>query len=74
MAWAIGTRPCKGRQLFQAGIAELERGQLAAAERSLKMALTYEPQNALYKEKLTPGAGHCSTRSPAARGRPFKIT
>src|SRR5262249_32761521 len=47
----IGTHP-KGRQLFAAGVAELEREQYAAAERTLKMALTYEPQNALYKEKL----------------------
>ena len=48
----IGVNP-KARQLFQNGMADLERGNLAAAERSLKMALTYEPQNALYKEKLT---------------------
>jgi hypothetical protein len=48
----IGVHP-KGRQFFQIGIAELDRGQLAAAERNLKLALTYEPQNPLYKDKLS---------------------
>jgi curved DNA-binding protein CbpA len=48
----IGLNP-KARQLFQTAMADLERGNLAAAERGLKMALTYEKDNALYKEKLT---------------------
>ena len=48
----IGLNP-KARQLFQTAMADLEHGNLAAAERGLKMALTYERDNALYKEKLT---------------------
>ena len=66
----IGTHP-KGRQLFAAGVAELEREQYAAAERTLKMALTYEPQNALYKEKL---ALVQEKLFEASRGNAFKIT
>jgi len=66
----IGTHP-KGRQLYAAGVAELEREQYAAAERSLKMALTYEPQNALYKEKLALAQGKLFE---ATRGNVFKIT
>ena len=47
----IGTTP-KGRQFYASGMADLEAGRTAAAERNLKMALTFEPSNALYKEKL----------------------
>ena len=47
----IGTTP-KGRQFYAAGLAELEAQRWSAAERSLKMAVTYEPSNARYKEKL----------------------
>ncbi len=47
----IGTTP-KGRQFYAAGIAEIEAQRWSAAERSLKMAVTYEPTNARYKEKL----------------------
>lgn len=47
----IGVHP-KGRQFFQVAMAELDRDQFAAAERNLKLALTYEPQNTLYKDKL----------------------
>ena len=50
---------------------DLERGNLAAAERGLKMALTYEPQNALYKEKLTEVQARLYEES---RGKAFKIT
>ena len=66
----IGTHP-KGRQLYAAGVAELEREQYAAAERTLKMALTYEPQNALYKEKLALAQ---EKLYEASRGNTFKIT
>jgi len=66
----IGLNP-KARQLFQTGVAEAERGSLAAAERSLKMALTYEPQNALYKEKLKEVQDRLYEES---RGKAFKIT
>ncbi|MBX5484572.1 MAG: DnaJ domain-containing protein [Myxococcaceae bacterium] len=47
----IGTTP-KGRQFYQTAVADLEAGRLAAAERNLKMALTFEPGNQRYKEKL----------------------
>jgi len=65
----IGTHP-KGRQLYAAGLAEADREQYSAAERTLKMALTYEPQNALYKEKL---AEVQAKLFEASRGDVFKI-
>jgi curved DNA-binding protein CbpA len=68
----IGTHP-KGRQLFQTGVAELERGQLSAAERTLKMALTYEPQNPLYKEKLAQ-VQDLLHEEDRRTGKAFKIT
>ena len=66
----IGLNP-KARQLFQTAMGDLEHGNLAAAERGLKMALTYEPQNALYKEKLTDVQARLYEES---RGKAFKIT
>jgi len=51
VAEQIGTHP-KGRQFFQTGVADLEAGRLAAAERNIKLALTYEPTNPLYLQKL----------------------
>jgi hypothetical protein len=47
----IGLHP-KGRQFYQTAMNEMAGERWAAAERNLKMALTYEPQNARYKEKL----------------------
>ncbi len=47
----IGIHP-KGRQFYQTGVADADAGRWASAERNLKMALTYEPANARYKEKL----------------------
>ena len=47
----IGTHP-KGRQFYQTGAADADAGRWASAERNLKMALTYEPANPRYKEKL----------------------
>jgi DnaJ-class molecular chaperone len=47
----IGTTP-KGRQFYQTGASDAEAGRWASAERNLKMALTFEPANARYKEKL----------------------
>jgi DnaJ-domain-containing protein 1 len=47
----IGMHP-KGRQFYQAAVADADAGRWSAAERNLKMALTYEPSNARYKEKL----------------------
>ena len=66
----IGLNP-KARQLFQNAMADLENGNLAAAERGLKMALTYEKENALYKEKLTLVQAQLHEQS---RGQQFKIT
>lgn len=48
---AIGTHP-KGRQFYQTAMSDFAAEKWSSAERNLKMALTYEPQNALYKEKL----------------------
>ena len=51
---------------------ELENGNLAAAERDLNTALTYERENALYKEKLAmAGQGQLHEQH---RGQQFKIT
>lgn len=47
----IGTHP-KGRQFFQSGMGDFEAQRWAAAERNFKTALTFEPSNARYKEKL----------------------
>ncbi|WP_395830078.1 DnaJ domain-containing protein [Archangium violaceum] len=47
----IGTHP-KGRQFYQTGAADADAGRWSSAERNLKMALTYEPANTRYKEKL----------------------
>lgn len=47
----IGTTP-KGRQFYATAVADIAAGRFASAERNLKMALTFEPQNALYKERL----------------------
>lgn len=47
----IGTHP-KGRQFFATAMQNLGSNDFASAERNLKMALTYEPSNAKYKEQL----------------------
>ncbi len=51
VAEQIGTHP-KGRQFFQVGVTDLEAGRLASAERNIKLALTFEPTNPLYLQKL----------------------
>lgn len=48
----IGTHP-KGRQFYQTAMNDIAAENWNAAERNLKMALTFEPSNARYKEKLT---------------------
>ncbi len=67
----IGTHP-KGRAFFQTGMQDFEAGRWSAAERNFKMALTYEPSNARYKEKLTQAQDkvHQETRTS---GGSFKI-
>ena len=47
----IGLHP-KGRQFYQTAMNDMAGERWSAAERNLKMALTFEPQNARYKEKL----------------------
>jgi len=47
----IGTTE-KGRKLYGAALVELEAGRLDAAERNLKMALLFEPQNPHYARKV----------------------
>lgn len=47
----IGTHP-KGRQFFTTGMQDFNAKRWSAAERNFKMALTYEPSNAKYKERL----------------------
>ena len=42
----------KGRRLFLQAQADLERDDLAGAARNLQMALTFEPGNALFKQRL----------------------
>ncbi|HYX90847.1 MAG TPA: DnaJ domain-containing protein, partial [Myxococcaceae bacterium] len=67
----IGSTP-KGRQFYLSGIADLEAGRWSQAERNLKMAVTFEPQNARYKEKLQEAQQklHEHTRG---QGSQFKI-
>jgi curved DNA-binding protein CbpA len=48
----IGTT-AKGRQLFQRALKDMEEEKPEAAMRNLKMALTFEPGNQLFKDKLT---------------------
>jgi curved DNA-binding protein CbpA len=47
----IGTTP-QGRKFYEQGAKDLAAGRLADALRNFKMATTFEPGNALYKEKL----------------------
>jgi curved DNA-binding protein CbpA len=71
VAEQIGTHP-KGRQFFQAGLADLEAGRLAAAERNIKLALTYEPTNPLYLQKLEEARAK-SYEEYKRSGRGFRI-
>lgn len=66
----IGSTP-KGRQFYQTGTADLDAGRLSAAERNLRMALTYEPANARYKEKLAEAQKRL--QAEAKPEDPFKI-
>lgn len=47
---AIGTTE-KGRKLYGAALVDLEAGRYESAERNLKMALLFEPQNPHYARK-----------------------
>ncbi|MGQ0507754.1 MAG: J domain-containing protein, partial [Myxococcaceae bacterium] len=67
----IGTTP-KGRQFYATGLAEFQAGRWAGAERNFKMALTFEPSNPRYKEKLLESQTKINDASKAA-GDSFKI-
>lgn len=47
----LGQTP-NGRKFFAAALADIEGGRWEAAERNLRSALMYEPQNARFKEQL----------------------
>jgi DnaJ-class molecular chaperone len=47
----LGSTP-NGRRYFTLAHADIDRGDLASAARNLKMALTFEPDNAFFRHKL----------------------
>lgn len=67
----IGTHP-KGRQFYQQAQKDIEANNWSAAERNLKMALTYEPANARYKENLVEAQKRLQEEAKA-KGDSFKI-
>ena len=67
----IGTHP-KSRQLFHAAMADIDAQRWQAAERNLKTALTFEPANPRYKEKLTEVQQKLQQESKKSSD-PFKI-
>lgn len=52
----LGKTP-NGRRFFNLARSDIDRGDLAAAARNLKMALTFEPQNDYFKRKLAEVTG-----------------
>ena len=67
----IGSHP-KGRQFYQTGVQDLAAERWSAAERNFKMALTFEPSNARYKEKLGEAQKKLTQQSQKS-GDQFKI-
>jgi curved DNA-binding protein CbpA len=67
----IGTTP-KGRQFYSQAQKDAEAGNWGAAERNLKMALTFEPSNARYKERLAEVSKKANDES-RNKGDSFKI-
>jgi len=67
----IGTTP-KGRQFYGQAQKDAEAGNWSAAERNLKLALTFEPSNARYKERLAEVAKRAYEES-RSKGDSFKI-
>ena len=47
----LGTTP-NGRRFFALAHGDIDRGDLASAQRNLQMALTFEPGNRFFREKL----------------------
>ena len=72
VAEQIGTHP-KGRQFFQSAVADLEAGRFSAAERNIKLALTYEPANPLYKQKLEEAQTKLNEEFKRSGGKGFRI-
>jgi len=52
----LGKTP-NGRRFFNLARADIDRGDMQAAARNVKMALTFEPQNSFFREKLDELAG-----------------
>lgn len=67
----IGTHP-KGRQFYATAMGDVGAERWGAAERNLKMALTFEPQNPRYKSKLAEVQAKQAAAAKGA-GDPFKI-
>jgi DnaJ-class molecular chaperone len=53
----LGTTP-NGRRFFALARADIDRNDLDSAIRNLQMALTYEPANQFFKQKLQDWKGH----------------
>jgi DnaJ-class molecular chaperone len=64
----IGTT-AKGRQLYQQAVKDLEGNRAENAIRGLKLALTFEPQNELFKTKLREAEKALSKGGPDFRIR-----
>jgi DnaJ-class molecular chaperone len=47
----VGTTP-QGRKFYELGMKDFQAGNFQSAERNFKMALTFEPANAKYKDKM----------------------
>ncbi len=45
-------KTANGRRFFNLSRSDIDRGDLAAAQRNLKMAMTFEPTNTAFKRKL----------------------
>jgi hypothetical protein len=65
----IGVHP-KGRQFYATAMKDVEGSRWSSAERNLKMALTYEPSNARYKEKMLEVQAKLNVES---KGQQFKL-
>ena len=55
----LGTTP-NGRRFFSLARTDIDRNDLDSAIRNLQMALTYEPSNQFFKQKLRDLKGHPS--------------
>jgi DnaJ-class molecular chaperone len=53
----MGTTP-QGRRFFNLARADIDRNDVASAIRNLQMAITYEPGNEVFKQKLKELKGH----------------